>query len=32
MSAAVSFPDDHRHGTVVRISENEARLLEKATR
>jgi hypothetical protein len=28
MSSAVSFPDDHRHGTVVRISEQAARRLQ----
>jgi hypothetical protein len=32
VSDQVSFPDDHRHGTVVRITEKEARLLEKQSR
>jgi hypothetical protein len=32
MSKQVSFPADHRHGTVVRIDEKTARALEKVSR
>ncbi len=30
MSDQVSFPEDHRHGTVVRITDKEAEVLQKS--
>jgi hypothetical protein len=32
MTAQVAFPEDHRHGTVVRVTAKEARRLKAATR